>query len=967
MKPILTLITALLFFCVLSPAALLAQGNQALLCDGVSGGVEIQNNNGIFDLVQAWTIEAWVKPFTANAGFPSNGPIIWKTARNGLNEDTYWLGWGSGDKFSAGLERASDGEDFVVESPPHAINQFHHVVGVYDGLNVQVFVNGVLENSRTIGSVTAYTGPAPLKIGDLLNSNHDGSRVFNGLIDEVRVWNRARAEEEIRSTMNQTLTGNEHGLVGYWNFDDGTANDLSPNGNHGQLKGDAKIVESDLTRTIVGPQLISPPITGETFTVGIGIDTDASLHDFTFDLTFDPTVLRATRVQAGTFLSKNGTDAVTCPEPAIGNGRITGIACQRNSATGVTGAGTLATITFEALKVGESTLRIENGRFLDAAKQEMLFGTWERTVTVSGQHGIITGRVVTFAGKPVWSAEVVALKDNTLVGTAKTDGVGVYAIEGIDQAGSYTVRATLPGLIPAETLTSVQVGAATADVNFVLDQPTDLYSIVDSGGFIRNWLLLGPILWAQDANRLSADLLHPDTQPDDPFPAQEGRTKALLPQEGAHSTGLAKTLRWTLHVDTDGDIDLAALHGQVRAAVYAFTAVKSPREQLVTLRIGSDDGVAVWLNDQLAHLNGTRRTREADQDEIAELTLQKGWNRLLIKVENQAGAWGFLARFTQPDGTPLTDLEIAPQLPSGDSGRRRAQLHLTQGVNMLSLPLKPDISYTASSLTAALNATVIIRVDDSQFDAYVRAGSIGTNFPIEMGKGYIVNLTAPRTFEVIGEGWGDPIPAAPPTTAPAAEPWAFVVAGQVNRVVGSGDASSVLHVTNSRTRETHVVPISPSGEFVTAFVDLSQRPVVAVGDELLIQPIGAEGLTVGTSQRLVLRQPDLAQAYRFTRLTETPERTHLLQNYPNPFNPETWIPYQLASDAQVQIAIYDIRGSLVRQLDLGHQVAGFYLDRPRAAYWDGRNRFGERVASGVYVYQLRAGDYAQTRKMVILK
>ena len=97
------------------------------------------------------------------------------------------------------------------------------------------------------------------------------------------------------------------------------------------------------------------------------------------------------------------------------------------------------------------------------------------------------------------------------------------------------------------------------------------------------------------------------------------------------------------------------------------------------------------------------------------------------------------------------------------------------------------------------------------------------------------------------------------------------------------------------------------------------------------------------------------------------EQTSLLANYPNPFNPETWIPYHLANDTDVEIHIYDTRGSLVRRLELGHQRAGIYTGRGRAAYWDGRNDVGERVASGIYFYQLKADNVSLLRKMVILK
>ena len=99
----------------------------------------------------------------------------------------------------------------------------------------------------------------------------------------------------------------------------------------------------------------------------------------------------------------------------------------------------------------------------------------------------------------------------------------------------------------------------------------------------------------------------------------------------------------------------------------------------------------------------------------------------------------------------------------------------------------------------------------------------------------------------------------------------------------------------------------------------------------------------------------------------TPKETALLPNYPNPFNPETWIPYQLATPADVSISIHTASGHLVRTLALGHQPMGIYESRSRAAYWDGRNTQGEPVVSGVYFYTLTAGDYSATRKMLIIE
>ena len=97
------------------------------------------------------------------------------------------------------------------------------------------------------------------------------------------------------------------------------------------------------------------------------------------------------------------------------------------------------------------------------------------------------------------------------------------------------------------------------------------------------------------------------------------------------------------------------------------------------------------------------------------------------------------------------------------------------------------------------------------------------------------------------------------------------------------------------------------------------------------------------------------------------KETKLLPNYPNPFNPDTWIPYQLSEASTVNVKIYDVTGSLVRKINVGHKSTGYHLTRERAVYWDGRNQKGESVSSGVYFYTLNTDTYTQTRRMVILK
>ena len=134
----------------------------------------------------------------------------------------------------------------------------------------------------------------------------------------------------------------------------------------------------------------------------------------------------------------------------------------------------------------------------------------------------------------------------------------------------------------------------------------------------------------------------------------------------------------------------------------------------------------------------------------------------------------------------------------------------------------------------------------------------------------------------------------------------------------------------------------------------------AAGVQQWLSQAQSLNLTDVTSQKGILFLRQLLDAL-------IPKETALLSNYPNPFNPETWIPYQLAKPADVTLTIYGVNGQVIRQLALGHQLAGTYQSKSRAAYWNGHNNVGERVASGIYFYTLTAGEFTSTRKMLIRK
>ena len=350
------------------------------------------------------------------------------------------------------------------------------------------------------------------------------------------------------------------------------------------------------------------------------------------------------------------------------------------------------------------------------------------------------------------------------------------------------------------------------------------------------------------------------------------------------------------------------------------------------------------------------------------------------KVEAVRLYWPpFFHRAANNLATVTSTLDSSPEdvrLPSEDALEEERvytyTVHLDNGLNIISPPLRPETPLTARSFMEMLGSTVVIAADDGEFVSHTIA-TPGDGFPIEGGRGYIVNIPEGGSITFTGDPWddSDSAEAAESASAPAASGtlWAFVVDGILGEE-GFQESYRVA-VDNLRTGKLLTEGLAEAGSrFTLGFADLNRTPVVQVGDTMRLTLTDIiTGQPIGKSDHIITAD-DIRNAYSTLHLTFdsiAPMETRLLQNYPNPFNPETWIPYQLASPADVTVTIYDTKSVLVRQLDLGYQQAGYYTDRSRAAYWDGHNHLGESVGSGIYFYQLHAGNYATMRKMVILK
>ena len=324
--------------------------------------------------------------------------------------------------------------------------------------------------------------------------------------------------------------------------------------------------------------------------------------------------------------------------------------------------------------------------------------------------------------------------------------------------------------------------------------------------------------------------------------------------------------------------------------------------------------------------------------------------------------------------------------PLGTNGN--STITLNQGLNLVGLPLRDSRITRVSDLLAldgiGGNVPSIILTDNGEFKSVGQVDDPG-DIPIIGGQSFILNAQEAATVEISGEGWySNSAIATIPSVGNAdlhssitrikvtnTTPVLALRGSIVDEEVGlkmEGFRVTIKNLSTGR-KITTVTGINEMG-YRTTTVDIETGRAATIGDILEISAessdplIGVQPLwytiTVEDVKRSRIQLPALV-AY------EIPTETELLANYPNPFNPETWIPYRLAQDAFVTLTIYDVNGRIIRTLDVGHQIAAVYESRSKAIHWDGKNRLGESVTSGIYFYALTAGDYSATRKMVILK
>ena len=234
MKKLTTLLIVVIL--ILSTNIVAQDAGKALSLDGKDDYVLIDISKNQYYKEFTWCL--WHYLNSAQDSY--DGFVVARTASSNSNTIMY-----RGGKYIMYLDNETSGETSYHSSGNINIGNWVYICETYSSVNgAKFYINGKLDSKGPTRG-TLYFGNA-ISMGR--DHNYSG-RYLNGIIDEFRFYNRALSEKEIKSTMNQELTGNEKGLVLYYNFNeltpDGKVKDLSPYGNHGTLHGGARLVPSD--------------------------------------------------------------------------------------------------------------------------------------------------------------------------------------------------------------------------------------------------------------------------------------------------------------------------------------------------------------------------------------------------------------------------------------------------------------------------------------------------------------------------------------------------------------------------------------------------------------------------------------------------------------------------------------------------------------------------------------------------
>ena len=661
----------------------------ALDLAGNGSYVEITDSAALNNISQQVTVTAWIKP----TEYPNrHTPILYKGDERTpeISNRSYAL-WLRNDGRIQFASSPSGQAERVIYSPPGSVtlNRWLHIAGVIDAPRniIKLYIDGAEVGTRDFrGNPNIYESSLPVRIGGSHEEEWVTHASFIGQIDRVSVWDVALTADEIRSNMNARLTGDESGLVAYYEFDEeteGHISDASPHKSNGELVGDAKL--EPYTRQIVAiagaDQLaqaaaayqkaiqLEPTsyelynLLAQTHEKADRLSEAEAVYRQALDASLeesehDAVVRSIWKLYADKDQKDKGIAILEELRPKMAaSASLLELLGDAYKAAGDAEKADAAYTEWLAIREKEANRRQSPAGYRNLARRILDKGIMpekgleyaERASQIGSGASYIETLAQAYVANDRYEDALAQLKQR--LNTMEQEAFVRWLAAWISRAGKNATDKeryvemldTLINTAPNNLTDHLEVNLKLAEFCRENAMPEKSKAHVQKTGVITEdvWLILGPFDNTKGIGYDTAYIAEDATQID--TTAEHNSVDGLV--------------RWQKSTDDtfNGYIDLGQdVNWRV---AYAFTTVTSPDEREAHIRFDSDDQGKVFLNGEEVFTNTGAHSVRIDRYTIP-VTLKPGENSILVKVCNEEVKWEFYLRITDPDGKPFTDLKV---------------------------------------------------------------------------------------------------------------------------------------------------------------------------------------------------------------------------------------------------------------------------------------------------------------------
>ncbi len=669
----------------------------ALTLSGNGSYVEMNDSESLDKITDQVTVSAWIKP----TSFPNYYVrIIFRSdeKKQNIRQRSYILAIRADGKLKI-TSSPKDGGYASLYSEPGLIklNRWTHIAGVIDSKKdyMKLFIDGNIVGQRHYNGQNSFVScRLPLRIGVTHIPDQVQNTSFIGQIDEVRVWNKPRSEEEIRADMNRQLNGDDPGLVGYWTFDEeenGSIIDSSPNKNDGKLIGNAKI--ASYSRPIFDRSSSDQYVKSiATYQIAIGLEpTSYQLYDKlaqTYVLAGQTANAEETYQQVlgmefrqndyesairsiSKLYSENDMDDKIIPilegiEPRMENSAVLyellGANYKKVGENVKSDNAYAKWLSIRLKELNRQNSEYQYYNFVLKLLDKSLFPETALRIAKRAYHmntypnysyPATVGLAFIANGQyddalRFYKDAISIISDESSFGRF-WERITDYGKKVKDKGRYYEMLDSLADSIPSEytshriEINRILVKLGLAKYYSQNNMQDKAMKMMQQTGIVAEnvWITLGPFDNTAGIGYNTEYFSEDSTQLD----------------RIANFEGVNEQIKWLKFNDDafDGYIDFSPRGNW--CVSYAWTTITSPDERQVQFRFDSDDQGKMWLNGKEIYANTEDKTISLDR-EIIPVTLKAGKNSILVKVCNEEKTSGFYLRITDTDGKPFKDLNI---------------------------------------------------------------------------------------------------------------------------------------------------------------------------------------------------------------------------------------------------------------------------------------------------------------------